>query len=166
MKLETPEETYLYELGSALKLAEESEELLTFLAKHSDMAGVQELFAGHADETHEHRDHLIRAFELSERKPENEQCPAIDGIRKEGEKLIDHLDDPTLRDLGVLITASKLEHYEISVYRSLIALCQMLGKDESARLLQKNLGEAQRASDEIERMLQRLTHEMSSWVHP
>jgi len=70
------------------------------------------------------------------------RCEAIEGITKEGENIIQETDKGTAtRDVGLILAAQKVEHYEISTYGSLVTLAKTIGRDDVADLLHTTLEE-------------------------
>ena len=54
---------------------------------------------------------------------------------------MEEIEDATVLDVGMIINAQKVEHYEIAGYGSLVALAKQLGHDEAAQLLDETLEE-------------------------
>ena len=76
------------------------------------------------------------------------KCEAMEGITKEGESIIEETDEGTAtRDVGLVLAAQKVEHYEISTYGGLAQLARTLGKTDIAELLAKTLKEEKMADE-------------------
>ena len=71
----------------------------------------------------------------------------MEGIIKEGEEIMAEFEDKTI-DAAIITAASKVEHYEMSSYMSLIALAMKMGLQESAKILEEIFLEEQE-SDKI-----------------
>lgn len=66
----------------------------------------------------------------------------MEGITKEGESIIEETEQGTsVRDVGLVLAAQKVEHYEISTYGGLAQLARTLGKADVADLLETTLNE-------------------------
>lgn len=99
-------------------------------------------FAKHLQQTEGHITRLERVFELLGESPKAKKCDAMEGILKEGESIIDDTEDGTsTRDVGLILAAQKVEHYEITTYGSLHQLATTMGKNEVADLLAQTLQE-------------------------
>ena len=73
----------------------------------------------------------------------------MEGIVKEGEGIISETEKGTAtRDVGLILAAQKVEHYEISTYGGLAQLATTLGLIEVAELLKKTLAE-EKQTDEL-----------------
>lgn len=89
---------------------------------------------------------LEKVFELLGKKPQAKKCEAIEGITKEGEGIIEDTEEGTAtRDVGLILAAQKVEHYEIATYGGLVQLATTLGLDEAAELLTATLEEEKEA---------------------
>ncbi|MCY7326953.1 MAG: DUF892 family protein, partial [Saprospiraceae bacterium] len=84
---------------------------------------------------------LALAWPLGE-KAQAKKCDAMEGIVKEGEGVIEDTEDDTFtRDVGLIVAAQKVEHYEITTYGSLVQLAITLGEQDIADLLATTLQE-------------------------
>ncbi len=66
----------------------------------------------------------------------------MEGLIKEGEGIIEDTEDGTsTRDVGLIMAAQKVEHYEIATYGGLRQLAETLGHTEAVGLLEQTLDE-------------------------
>lgn len=99
-------------------------------------------FTVHLEETKEHVIRLEKCFELLDKKARAKKCDAMEGITEEGKGIIEDTEKGTAtRDVGLVLAAQKVEHYEISTYGGLAQLARTLGKTEVAAILEKTLEE-------------------------
>ena len=85
---------------------------------------------------------LEQVFEMLGEKAKGKKCEAIEGLIKEAEGIIEDTDAGTsTRDVGLILAAQKVEHYEIATYGGLRQLAITLGNNEVAQLLQQTLDE-------------------------
>ena len=119
--------------------------LLKALPKMQKAATAEELrnaFEEHLEVTKTHIERLESAFEQLGEKAVAKKCEAMEGITKEGDSIIEDTEEGTAtRDVGLILAAQKVEHYEISTYGGLAQLATTLGLDEVASLLQETLQE-------------------------
>lgn len=109
---------------------------------------LQQGFADHLKETEGHVTRLEKVFELLGEKAVAKKCDAMEGILKEGDSIIEDTEAGTAtRDVGLILAAQKVEHYEISTYGGLCQLAKTLGKEDVAKLLDATLQE-EKATDE------------------
>lgn len=115
------------------------------LPKMQDAATSDELrnaFEEHLEVSKTHIERLEQAFNILGEKAQAKKCDAMEGITKEGESIIEDTEDGTAtRDVGLILAAQKVEHYEISTYGGLAQLATTLGLTEVADLLHATLEE-------------------------
>ena len=85
------------------------------MKKAANSSELQDTFATHLEQTKGHVERLEQVFELLDKKPQAKKCDAMEGLVKEGEGIIEDTDDGTAtRDVGLILAAQKVEHYEIA----------------------------------------------------
>ncbi len=66
----------------------------------------------------------------------------MEGLVSEGQSIIEDTDEGTAtRDVGLILAAQKVEHYEIATYGGLAQLAKTLGRDDIAQILGTTLTE-------------------------
>lgn len=119
--------------------------LVKTLPKMQKAAGSTELeqaFGEHLEQTKEHVTRLENVFGLLGHKPEAKKCDGMEGVTKEGEHIIEETEEGSAtRDVGLILAAQKVEHYEIATYGTLSRLARVLGKNDVADILEKTLAE-------------------------
>jgi ferritin-like metal-binding protein YciE len=104
-----------------------------------------EAFDRHLVETEEQIRRIEEVFELLGEKARAVKCEAMDGLVREAQELISELPKGSMvRDAGLIISAQKVEHYEIAAYGSLVQLAKTMGKTEVAQVLAQTLEEEKR----------------------
>jgi ferritin-like metal-binding protein YciE len=110
---------------------------------------LQQAIQDHLEQTQGHIDRLEQAFEQLGHKAQAKKCDAMEGLVKEGESVIEETEDGSAtRDVGIIVSAQKVEHYEISAYGSLVHLAKTMGQDEVAEILSQTL-EEEKQTDEL-----------------
>ncbi|HEY0271954.1 MAG TPA: DUF892 family protein [Chitinophaga sp.] len=99
-------------------------------------------FDQHMVQSQEHVSRLETVFQQLGKKAQAKKCDAMDGIIKEGEEIISSTDAGTAtRDVGLILAAQKVEHYEIATYGGLAQLARTLQLNDVADLLETTLQE-------------------------
>ncbi len=62
---------------------------------------------------------------------------------------MDEIEDEAVLDVGMIINAQKVEHYEIAGYGALVALAKQLGHKEAASLLAETLEEEKETDQKL-----------------
>jgi ferritin-like metal-binding protein YciE len=100
----------------------------------------------HLTETEGHVSRLEQIFELLKEKAVAKKCDAMEGLSKEGEAVIESTEEGTAtRDVGIILSSQKVEHYEIATYGGLSQVATTLGFDDVAALLEETLAEEKNA---------------------
>jgi ferritin-like metal-binding protein YciE len=122
------------------------------LPKMKKAASSEELknaFEEHLAVTKTHVSRVEKAFGMMGEKVQAKKCEAMDGIVKEGTTIIEDTEEGTAtRDVGLVLAAQKVEHYEIATYGGLVQLAKTLGHKDVANLLYQTL-EEEKQTDEL-----------------
>jgi ferritin-like metal-binding protein YciE len=151
---------FVHQVGEALNM---ERTVLTMLKKNEEAAQEPELkrlFGHHRDETEGQIRNLEQAFNALGEKPAGHVCHGMEGMKKEGQDLVDKV-APELLDGAIAGGATHVEHYEIATYRGLITQADAMGEGEVVALLRENLEQEQHTLEEVERLGQRLAQRVS-----
>jgi ferritin-like metal-binding protein YciE len=125
--------------------------LLKALPKMEKAATSEELkqaFADHLEVTREHVNRLEQAFGMLDKKAQGKKCEAMDGLTKEADGIVEDTEKGTMtRDVGLIMAAQKVEHYEIATYGSLAQLAKTIGNNELSDLMGRTLEEEKQADE-------------------
>jgi ferritin-like metal-binding protein YciE len=125
--------------------------LVKNLPKMLKAAGSPELktaITDHIEVTREQASRLEKVFGLLEKKAQAKKCEAMEGLVKEGNSVIEETEKGTAtRDVGIILAAQKIEHYEIATYGGLAQLAKTLGLEEVKNLLGQTLDEEKEADE-------------------
>lgn len=92
---------------------------------------------------------IEQVFEILEMPARAKKCEAMEGLVKEAQNVIEEQPKGTMvRDAGLIISAQKVEHYEIAAYGSLVQLAKTMGQNEIAELLAETL-EEEKQTDQL-----------------
>ncbi|MES2777359.1 MAG: ferritin-like domain-containing protein [Bacteroidota bacterium] len=116
------------------------------MAKAATSPELKQAFADHLEATKVQAGRLEEVFGLLGMKPQGKKCDAIEGLTKEAESIIEDTEAGTAtRDVGLIMAAQKVEHYEIATYGGLAQLASTLGLKEIKNLLGTTLDEEKEA---------------------
>ena len=105
-------------------------------------------FAEHLEITKNQVTRLEQIFELLGSKPQAKKCDAMAGLVEEANSVIEETEKGThIRDAGLIISAQKVEHYEIAAYGGLAQLAKTMGNEEIKNLLGETLDEEKEADE-------------------
>ena len=104
----------------------------------------------HLEVTKEHVTRLEEIFEILGHRPQAKKCDAMEGLTKEGESIIEDTDQGTsTRDVGLIMAAQKVEHYEIATYGGLVQIAKTLGHEDIANILESTLMDEKEADETL-----------------
>jgi ferritin-like metal-binding protein YciE len=154
-RLNSPKEVFSFKLGAALKMENTVLEMLGDLEENSQREQLKQQFRHHAEETRQQIRNLEQVFSELGEEPDENPCPAIEGIEKEGKANIKKADDSVV-DAVILSGAAETEHHEIAVYEGLITEAQAMGKHDIVQLLRQNLEQEEHTLEEVKHATQEL----------
>jgi ferritin-like metal-binding protein YciE len=129
-------EKHLTKALPKMKKAATSEELASAFEEHLDVTYVQ-------------IERIEEVFEILGMAPRAKKCEAMEGLVKEAQDHIDELPKGSMvRDAGLIISAQKVEHYEIAAYGSLVQLAKTMGENDIADILEETL-EEEKETDQL-----------------
>lgn len=154
---------FLHELKDIYYAEKKLVDNLPTMADKSTTPELRSAFVGHLEETQNQVSRLEEVFRLVGEQAEEVTCEAMDGLVDEGEEVIGDTADGTLtRDAGLIVSAQKIEHYEISAYGSLRTIAQMLGYSEAAQLLEKTLDEEKAADAKLTKIAESFVNQRAA----
>jgi ferritin-like metal-binding protein YciE len=127
--------------------------LLKALPRLSKAATNEELKAAldeHVEVTQEQVARLEQVFEMLGKKAQGKKCEAMEGLTREAESIIEETEKGTAtRDVGIIMAAQKVEHYEIATYGGLAQLAKTMGLTEIGELLGQTLQEEKETDENL-----------------
>ena len=111
------------------------------MAKKATSENFKTALTEHLAQTEEHVTRLETIFGMLGEKPKAKECPAILGLVKEAEEIMEEAEDDAVRDAGMVACAQAVEHYEIARYGSLCSWADQLGMKKAVELLSATLDE-------------------------
>ena len=156
LHMSDPRQFFVYKLGAALTMEETSITMLRELAEAASGAELKEQLLHHREETRGQIGNITHAFSALGYEPKPQTCPAIQGLKTEGEMTL-QLTTPELYDAAILAGCAEVEHHEIAVYEGLIALGDELHEDDVVALLKENLEQEEHTLKEVEKAFEKQT---------
>jgi ferritin-like metal-binding protein YciE len=154
MKFETMEDLFLGEIQDLYDAEQRLVKALPGMAEAATSAELRRAFEKHLAETVGHVSRLEQIFAQIGKDPKATTCDAMKGLVKEGESIIDDIDQSPLRDAGLIAAANRVEHYEIAAYGSARTFAQTLGMTAAASLLAQTLQEEKMADQTLSEIAQ------------
>lgn len=159
--IETPRELYVHKLGAALKMENSILEMLPQLEEAAQDGQLQQSLRKHQQETKAHVRNLEQVFRALGEEPDEESCPTIEGLEKEGQSMLGKVDD-SLNDAVILSGVVETEAHEIAVYDGLITTAEAMDEQDIVALLRENLENEQQTLQKARKMKEQLSQRMVS----
>lgn len=128
-------------------------QILAALPKMITAAADDDLKAGFSEHLEQTRNHITRIEEIADTldtKLSKTNCPGMAGVIQEGKSFIEADMPSDIKDAALISAAQRVEHYEMAVYHSLVAMADVLGYDDAEDLLSDTLSEEMETSDKLE----------------
>src|SRR4051812_16580853 len=140
-------------------------QIIQALPKMAEAASSEELTAAfneHLEMTRQQVKRLDKVFQKLGQKPGKKTCEGMQGLLREGEKMIAEMQKSPVLDAGLISAAQKVEHYEISAYGTVRSMAEMLGQDEAAELLEETLEEEKETDENLTEIAESIMNEAGS----
>jgi ferritin-like metal-binding protein YciE len=147
--MKTMDDLFVHQLRDIFYAERRIEKSLPKMIEKAQSSDLSEALSSHLEETHHHVTRLQEIFRMLDKKAEEVDCPAIDGILKEADEVSGEIADAAVLDAAIIAAAQAVEHYEISRYGTLIAWSRQLGRDDCATILEETLEEEKGADSKL-----------------
>ena len=141
MPVKSLQDLFVEELRDIYHAEKQITRALPKMAKAATTPELKQAFELHLEQTRGQIERLDQVFEQLDLPKRAKKCEAMEGLLEEARSAMEEIEDATVLDVGMIINAQKVEHYEIAGYGSLVALAKQLGHAEAAQLLDETLAE-------------------------
>ncbi len=149
MAIKSLDELLVHEMQDIYDAEHQLTEALPEMAKAASSSDLQKAFKSHLEQTRNHIQRLEEAFEMIDAKAKREKCLAMQGLVKEGSKMIEEEAPAPVKDAGLIAAAQRVEHYEMAGYGTLRTYAYLLGHQDVARLFQQTLDEEETTDKQL-----------------
>lgn len=153
-KIESLEQLLLHELKDVYSAEKQLMKMLPKVAKKASSPELKDALETHLRETEGQIERLEQVFELLQEEPKAVKCKGMAGILEEGEEVLKQKATPETLDAGIIMSAQKVEHYEISSYGTLATWADIIGRKDIKKLLGETLEEEEMADEKLTRLAQ------------
>lgn len=149
------QEIYLKELQEARSVEAQLVEALPRMKAAASAADLKDALEAHLGETRAQLDRIHDILDRHKVDAREHEDQAMRAILSEAEKWIGMLDNPALRDAGLIASAQRIEHYEVAVYGTLATWAKQLGHDEDLSALLETLEQEKSADSKLSELAKR-----------
>ncbi|MFC4639789.1 ferritin-like domain-containing protein [Deinococcus hohokamensis] len=147
VKLQDLQDLYVEQLRDLYSAENQIDRALPLMAEAATDPDLKQSFLDHQVQTQEQIGRLEGIFQTLGQDPGGHTCKAMQGIVAEGEDMIQERAASAVKDAGLIASAQRIEHYEITGYGTVATYADVLGLDEQASILRTTL-EEERQTDE------------------
>lgn len=150
--MKTFEELFKHQLMDLHNAEEQLVEALPTMAKKASDPKLQKAFEDHLEETKEQKNRLEDIFKELGISSGREKCKAMEGLIREAKDFMAEAGNDKVMDAGLIATAQRAEHYEISAYGTAVRYAKELGHHDIAQKLQYSLDEEYSADGKLTKL--------------
>ncbi|PSR55321.1 ferritin-like domain-containing protein [Adhaeribacter arboris] len=151
-KLKNLDELFQHEIKDLYSAEKQLIQALPKMAESATDAKLKQQFEQHLEETKAQKERLEKVCELLGISLGRIKCKAMEGLIEEGQELIAEDAEPEVKDAGLIASAQRIEHYEISGYGTAAHFAERLGHAEAFQLLSETLKEEQTADTKLNKL--------------
>jgi len=141
MEIDSLQELLIEEMRDLYSAENQLTKALPKMAKKASNPQLKKAFETHLKETENHAKRLQQIFDKLGKKPTGKKCAAMEGLIEEGKEMMGEDMEEDTMDAALISVAQKVEHYEIASYGTVRTWANLLGDEQTARLLQQTLDE-------------------------
>src|SRR5262245_47101048 len=150
-QMTTPRELFEHELKDIYYAERVISQMLPKLAQEASNSQLSRAFEQHLKETRGQIENLEQVFSEIGKRAQGEQCPGIEGIKREHDLFMQEESPASqIRDMFLTGAAARTEHYEIAAYTGLVDQARALGETQAAKLLSENLKQEKDALKKVQ----------------
>lgn len=166
MTMELMEDFYIEELKDILDAEKQLLKALPRMAEAATAPELREAFELHLKETEGQIKRLQQIFKRLEEPAKGKKCKAMAGLLKEAEEFLGEDAVEEIVDVGLIVAAQKVEHYEIATYGSLATFAKLLGLEDDKQLLGQTLDEEKATDGKLTILAESLNSEAAEGEMP
>lgn len=149
MKIQSLRDLYIHELNDLYSAEKQLTKALPKMAKAATNEDLAAAFDDHLAQTERHVERLEKLLDGLGESKRGEKCKGMEGLIKEGSKIIEEDIAPEVLDAALIAAAQRVEHYEIAGYGTARTFAEVLGEDKAAEVLQTTLDEEVEADEKL-----------------
>jgi ferritin-like metal-binding protein YciE len=103
----------------------------------------------HLQQTEQHVNRLEQIFQMLGQPAKGVKCKGMQGILDEADEVMKQKGTPETLDAAIIMSAQKVEHYEIASYGSAATWAEMMGRQDIKNLLGQTLDEEEKTDKKL-----------------
>jgi ferritin-like metal-binding protein YciE len=148
----TLHEALIDELKDLYNAEKQLTKALPKMAKNATSVQLRQALTSHLKETQVQVRRLEQCLRLLDEKVQGKLCDGMQGIIKEGNKMMEEVEEGPVLDACIIAGGQRAEHYEIGAYGTCIAWAKQMGHREVVALLTQTLNEEKAADKKLSKL--------------
>jgi len=149
MNVENFRAMYKAELQEACSVEAQLVQALPKMAEVANSDRLKQALRMHLEETRGHQQRVEQLLRAHGAEARDHTDQSMQAMIREAEKWAGMVQEPALRDAGLIASAQRVEHYEIAIYGTLATWAKQLGLDEDVRTLHEILEQEKEADNKL-----------------
>jgi ferritin-like metal-binding protein YciE len=149
MSLDTLHDLMVHELKDLYSAERQLIRALPRMSKNATSDELRTAFDDHLAETEEQVSRIEQILESFGETTGRQKCAGMEGLIEESKSLMEEEIDPEVLDAGLIVSAQKVEHYEIAAYGAVCEYARIMGHTDALRLLEQTLEEEKNADRKL-----------------
>jgi ferritin-like metal-binding protein YciE len=149
MSLDTLHDLMVHELKDLYSAERQLIRALPRMSKNATSDELRTAFDEHLAETEEQVSRIEQILESFGETTGRQKCAGMEGLIEESKSLMEEEIDPEVLDAGLIVSAQKVEHYEIAAYGAVCEYARIMGHTDALRLLEQTLEEEKNADKKL-----------------
>ena len=148
------ESLLLHEVKDLYHAEKQLVKALPKVAKKASSMELRNAVEEHLQQTERHVNRLEQIFEMLGQPVKGTKCKGMAGILEEADEVMSFKSTPEARDAAIIMSAQKVEHYEIAGYGSAATWAGLLGRHDIKNLLGQTLNEEEQTDQKLTELAQ------------
>jgi ferritin-like metal-binding protein YciE len=149
MSLDTLHDLMVHELKDLYSAERQLIRARPRMSKNATSDELRTAFDDHLAETEEQVSRIEQILESFGETTGRQKCAGMEGLIEESKSLMEEEIDPEVLDAGLIVSAQKVEHYEIAAYGAVCEYARIMGHTDALRLLEQTLEEEKNADKKL-----------------
>lgn len=155
MKIHSFREMYLREMQELQSVEMQLSDVFRGMEDLATDDGLKQAIAKHLNDTESQLGHLDRILKQHGTDPDRHEDQSMSTLIAESAKWVQMLDNPDVRDAGLIASVQKIEHYQIAAYGTVACWAKHLGLEEDLAVLLDVLDQDKSFDEELSRLAKR-----------
>jgi ferritin-like metal-binding protein YciE len=158
MELANLKELFVHELKDIYSAENQIVAALPKVAQAVSHPELKQAFEEHLEQTRGQVARLEQIFEMLGQKPTGVTCKGMKGLLAEGEEMLKHDAEPSVKDAGLIAAQQKVEHYEIAGYGTVVTYAKLIKHKEATKLLKETLNEEEQTDKKLSQIAEQVVN--------